>query len=141
MLPKTIIRGRRLGLIDERNSKTEIGFLNNYVFVDELRFNINMISHSAHFLRETPAVVTTPSNEATCHNILGIVLAMSVIVIQVKILQTFKRARSLERLKKKTTTIKSASKGTKFDNNLVFISKTLGCMDKVSKMRVLYCRV
>lgn len=108
-------------------------FLNNCVSVDEFRLNINMISHSAHFLCETPAVVTIPSCKATCHDILGTVLAIGVVIIKVRILQTFKRARSLEHLKKKMTTIKSASKGTKVDHNLVFISKTLGCMDKVSK--------
>lgn len=59
--------------------------MNNCIFVDESRFDINMRPTTARSTKGTPAIVTTPSARAVSHTILGVISAMGVVNIKIRV--------------------------------------------------------
>jgi hypothetical protein len=62
-------------------------YLENCVFVDESGFDINMRPPGGWSAKGTPAIVTTPSNRAESHTILGAVSAKYVVSMELRNLQ------------------------------------------------------
>jgi hypothetical protein len=63
---------------------TGMNYLTNCVFVDEAGFNINMRSLNTRSIRDTPAVVETPTTRAITHTILGVITAQDVISLEIR---------------------------------------------------------
>ncbi|RCH85997.1 hypothetical protein CU098_005278 [Rhizopus stolonifer] len=68
----------------EERSKTDMNCLENCIFVDESGFDINMRPPGGWSAKGTPAIVTTPSNRAESHTILGVVSAKYVASMELR---------------------------------------------------------
>ncbi|GAA5811717.1 hypothetical protein MFLAVUS_005158 [Mucor flavus] len=117
---------------------TDMSFLENCVFVDEVGFNINMRSSNTRSLKGTPAVIETPSTRAISLMILGAITAHDVISIESREPLKPKKVKVDGSRKRKKPLSKASRKGTVTGYYMRFISKTLDEMDKFPEMRNFY---
>lgn len=133
---------KRIAWVEER-SKTDMDYLENCIFVDESGFDINMRPPGGWSAKGTPAIVTTPSNRAESHTILGAVSAKYVASMEFRNPQehSFKKLKiDISNRKRKTPSKpkKPTSKGTVTGHYMKFIQKTMDEMDSIPEMKGYY---
>ncbi|KAG2211168.1 hypothetical protein INT47_006287 [Mucor saturninus] len=121
---------KRIVWVEER-SKTDMDYLENCIFVDESGFDINMRPPGGWSAKGTPVIVTTPSNRAESHTILGAVSAKYVVSMELRNPQehSFKKLKidiSNRKRKAPSKPKKPTSKGTVTGHYMKFIQKNYG---------------
>ena len=64
---------------------TDMDYLSNCIFVNESAFDINMRPSKARSAKGTPAIVTTPTTRTVSHTTLGVISAMGVVNIEIRL--------------------------------------------------------
>lgn len=103
---------KRHSWINKWVETTDMNYLQNCVFVDEVGFNINMKSPNARSIRGTPAMVETPTTCAVMHSILGVITANDIIAIEIRELLKPKKVKIDGGRKRKKPVAKKKLKGT-----------------------------
>lgn len=120
-------------------AKTNMSFLQNCVFIDEARFDINVRSDYARSERNTPAVVTTLTTQAVSHTILGAIYAKGVVNIDIRVPQKPKKVKVAGGRKRKAAKPKDpVPRGTVTGHYLRFVSNTVNYMNEVLEMKGFY---
>jgi hypothetical protein len=118
-----------------------MNFLENCIFIDESRFDINMRSPGGWSERGAPVIVTTLSTRTISHTILGAISAKFVMAMEFRNPQASKRIKidGVGRKRKApANSSKRAPKGTVTGHYLQFIHKTLNEMDLLEEMKGFY---
>lgn len=87
-----------------------MNYLQNYVFIDESVFNINMRPSYGRAAPGTPAVTTTPTTRAESHSILGAISIIGVVNVNVRTPQMNGRIRVTGGCKRKAVNSKKKVK-------------------------------
>jgi len=112
-----------------------MNYLDNWVFVDETGFNINMRGPFARSMKGTPAIVETPTTRAITHTVLGAITAKDFIALEVREPLKPKKIKIAGGRNRKPPVCKKMPKGTVTGPYMRFVAKTLDEMDKFPEMK------
>ncbi|CEJ03240.1 hypothetical protein RMCBS344292_17228 [Rhizopus microsporus] len=115
-----------------------MNYLDNWVFVDETGFNINMRGPFARSMKGTPAIVETPTTRAITHTVLGAITAKDFIALEVREPLKPKKIKIAGGRNRKSPVGKKMPKGTVTGHYMRFIAQTLDEMDKFPEMKGFY---
>ncbi|KAG2209421.1 hypothetical protein INT47_008263 [Mucor saturninus] len=111
-------------------------YLNNYIFVDESGFDINMRRSRGWSQRGTEAIITTPSARGVSHTVIGAISAIGVVNLSMRESGNVKRRKVVGATKRKAPEDKlSVPKGTTGGHYLQFLSDTMDIMDEFPEMK------
>ncbi|KAG1139223.1 hypothetical protein G6F38_009988 [Rhizopus arrhizus] len=116
----------------------DMNYLDNWVFVDETGFNINMRGPFARSMKGTPAIVETPTTRAITHTVLGAITAKDFIALEVREPLKPKKIKIAGGRNRKPPVGKKMPKGTVTGHYMRFVAKTLDEMDKFPEMKGFY---
>jgi hypothetical protein len=119
----------------EKWSQTDMDYMSNCIFVNESAFDINMRPATGRSTKGTPAVVTTPSARAVSHTILGAISALGVVNIEIRLPNSKPKRIKVDGARKRK---QPAPKGTVTGHYILFLQKTMNCMDQFPEMKEFY---
>ncbi|KAG2199818.1 hypothetical protein INT47_009431 [Mucor saturninus] len=115
-----------------------MNYLENFVFVDEAGFNINMRSPFARSMIGAPAIVETPTTRDITHTVLYAITAKYVIALEIREPLKPKKTKTAGDRKRKAPEGIKTTKGTVTGHYMRFKSKTLDEMIKFPKTKGMY---